>query len=366
MIGKPETVSFLAIDATTNARVSNDQANFTLKVIVGGESGGAESALTAPVTARSNGRYQVTVPAEQNTGLLMTVDGVSSTPNVFIVPVSWENDPAPDATSPIVIPPTGGVATFKDKVRRRLGGGDDTGDYSDRGVEVELTDADYATILGDTLDLLNRHRPRTNRALLNGAVATVSRYPVSQPGLIDVIDVQFVENIFVNQVVDPFDPILNGVMGVQYYDAGGVNDLLRYRMAYTDARIVFSSAPDWHVEKEVASDGTETVVIYLFIPEGLTYNVGYEYTWGYTPDDDPQTGVARVESTMRDWLYDYGTAMAKEIVGRKRSKFGGVTNAEDGTSETDGAALLAEGKKERADLELKLMQRRRSIPPHVG
>lgn len=258
----------------------------------------------------------------------------------------------------------GSVSRFIDTVRRRLGYGDDA---LATGVDVELTSDDYTNCMESALNLLNRYKPREGRRVVPNAASAVNRYPITDiPGLIDIIEVSFLPNNATAAVPDPFDPLLNGVMGVQNYDTEGSNTYLRYQMAYTDAQIIFGQSPDWNTQWGVNPDGTEVYVLYLFLPPAINYTVGYKFQWGITPDDNALTGLAHIERTMRDWFYDYGTACAKEIVGRKRIKFGGVTSPEDGVSETDGAELVATGAADRERLEQDIISRRKPSLPFVG
>jgi hypothetical protein len=93
-IGQDEELAYQAINPLTGDAVSNDQANHTLKLIAGV----TESALNVTITPLSNGRYGVTVPGNMNTSRFMQITGSSSTTNVKLLGVEWENE---DAAGPV-------------------------------------------------------------------------------------------------------------------------------------------------------------------------------------------------------------------------------------------------------------------------
>lgn len=81
------TLVYGAFNTSTNLWVSNDQANHTLKLIVDTTE---ITPSNAPVP-HSYGQYTLTVTAAENTGLLIDVFGISSTPNVILIPRGLPN-----------------------------------------------------------------------------------------------------------------------------------------------------------------------------------------------------------------------------------------------------------------------------------
>lgn len=85
--GQAVTITYGAFNTSTNLWVSNDQANHTLKIIADT----TESTPSNAPVAKSNGKYTLSLTAGENSGLMMEVNGVSTTPNVIIVPATWPN-----------------------------------------------------------------------------------------------------------------------------------------------------------------------------------------------------------------------------------------------------------------------------------
>ena len=269
---------------------------------------------------------------------------------------------------PVILPPatlpsglTVTLARVYSEIRTRLGGG-----LSLSAVDVELDDADILVCLSRALRTLNRHRPRRNRAVLTGASSQVRRYEITaHPAFHAITRVFFLANVSggTNGAPDAFDPLLNGILAYNY-GQDGTASYARYIASFQDAQIVFGADPSWHAEREASG----AYCLYLYLPTQPTYYVGYEFLWHVTPDDGA-TGVSKINPTDVDWVLDYTEACAKFILGRRRGKFGGIPDANDGTSEIDGATLLSEaadGQLGIVSLTEKIQARRRPFVPGVG
>jgi len=256
------------------------------------------------------------------------------------------------------------VAGITESVYRRLGSGDTTNSL---GVEVELSASDVLEAISNTCAAYSRFRPRRGYGVLTNASPTTSRYSLTSvvPNIVEVVDVNFI-SAFPSMAPDPFDYQINGVLGLANYDTTGTSDLMRYLMAFKDGEIIFSTRPSYRTALEYnASLGRDELIMYCKLPMGTRYYVGYAFTWAITPDDTA-TGLSRLPPNEDDWFLNYTVATCKEMLGRIRGKFGGITNDSDGTSDVDGRQLLQEGMDEREKLTAALMRRRAPALPVIG
>lgn len=224
-------------------------------------------------------------------------------------------------------------------------------------LDVELDEADVEKCIKDALRVYNRNRPgRAHKTL--PIVQGTKRYeldPETHKGIQGVVDVQFVEKT--NFTGDPFDPFYYNSVGIT--PQGDTFGEYEQRRQYIEtARKIGSVEPDWNSRVE---DGR--VVLYIDIR--APYHCMYAYTFHYTFNMDETTGLLRIPSGDVDWFMQYATALAKQIVGRKRSKFGGVMVPDGATAETDGSALKDEARDELTKLMEEIKKRRRPLIPEI-
>jgi hypothetical protein len=118
---------------------------------------------------------------------------------------------------------------------------------------------------------------------------------------------------------------------------------------------IYSLDPDYYIDEDIqideASDDATAVkprCIYFYNPTGLSYKC----SWVEIGDRPLEKVTTRDE----DWVLSYSLAHAKEILGRKRGKFGTLPVAGQ-PLELDGPALLQEAREEKAELNEDLRQR---------
>ena len=95
------------------------------------------------------------------------------------------------------------------------------------------------------------------------------------------------------------------------------------------------------------------------VQDGITYTVDSPgfilirafMMEGSTNVSDWTNGSSNNDFYVNDWLYDYATAEAKEIMGRIRSKFANFQSIGNQGISMDGNELITEGKEEKRELE---------------
>jgi hypothetical protein len=185
------------------------------------------------------------------------------------------------------------------------------------------------------------------------------------PGLQRVVGVAEIRENIANDKVDLFDPLI--------YIGGGINavqGLSLYEQAtgyLEEAKRTFGSEVEWQWEwryDEVI--GQRVGHLYLDVPRYSRHLYGVRCLVDITPDDDPRTGVAYVDSGMEDWLFRYTLAASKITLGRLLGKFGGIPDASGGQITTDGAELVSAGDNEAEQLRDEIKSVRGHSTPIFG
>lgn len=242
-----------------------------------------------------------------------------------------------------------------DEIGVRLGG---------TGIEVELEGKDVESCLRSALTQYNRFMPRRGRAAIS-VTTSQKKYPISHPSLRGIVDVQFLDPYRLQTSgVDPFDPLtyLGNPDLTREGDTFGQFD---QRLQYIEmARLVTSAEPEWLAEWE--RDQNDNPAYYLYIDVQREYLCSYIYTWHITPDDDSVTGLRWVPDADTEWVLDYATARAKQILSRIRGKFAGITGPDGGDQQVDWQELATEGREDEQRLREEVERRRRPMTPELG
>jgi hypothetical protein len=224
-------------------------------------------------------------------------------------------------------------------------------------LDVELDEADVEKCIKDTVRIYNRNRPGRGHKSLS-VVSEQKRYELAaadHKGIQGVVAVGFVEKT--NFTGDPFDPFYYNALGLTPQgDTFGEYD--QRRQSIEMYRRIGSVEPEW-------SARVENGIVVLYIDIASPYHCMYTYTFHYTPDTDAATGLLMIPSSDVDWFMRHTTALAKQIVGRKRSKFGGILIPDGGSAETDGRELKDEAKEELTLLLEEIKKRRRPLIPEI-
>ncbi len=105
---------------------------------------------------------------------------------------------------------------------------------------------------------------------------------------------------------------------------------------------------------DVTVDSPGFILLRGYMIEGSSYNtIGTADAW----DPNLETGDTRNSNQDfygLDWIFDYASAEAKEILGRIRSKFENFASIGNTGISLDGSALIQEAKEDKEKLEEKL------------
>lgn len=240
---------------------------------------------------------------------------------------------------------------IREETSSRLGGSQ---------VDLELAEADYAVATREAVRNYTRYRPMVRRAALSVTIQQ-KRYVLStvqHPGLVGVLDVQFVTRRADPSSIDPFNPYESGIGNLLVGDES-YGDIAQRVIYGKDAARVVSAEPEWHANWE----GTE-FALYLDVVRPSTH-VSYIWTAAYSADANPQTGMLLIPDADTDWILDYIEVRCKRTIGMARRKFGGVANPEGSTDETDGQSLVDEAQLRMEQLVEDLRKRTIPIPPVI-
>lgn len=246
------------------------------------------------------------------------------------------------------------VEGLRKRIESRLGG---------RRVQVELEQDDYSEAVRMALDFYNQRRPFKRRFRASNVTMTQKRYvlnPSIHPGLAGVVNVEFISRTTTPGQLDPFDPFNSTFGGLSLGVGGGstFGDLLQSLTYTEDAARIVDADPEW----EGLWEGSD-YVLYISIPRS-NVAVGYEWSGYYSFADQPVgTGLTYIPRGDVDWFTRYATACCKEILGRVRGKYQGVTNPDGGQDPVDYQELLQESQAEKEKLEADLERRRVPLGP---
>lgn len=193
-------------------------------------------------------------------------------------------------------------------------------------VDVELEDADIDNIVKQTLDKVAPYYDGRRYILGQGKIINLSDHP----GIKEIVNVYNTkhENIFTLQ------EYVFGGSGIMIYSANLIDKLKTYtcyKMMYNEFQNLKGINFKW-MKPNLYLDGYEDEVIIEALVRPLALSDIEESSEYYS------------------WVKDYALALAKEVVGRTRTKF-----AVDGSPyQLDGDRLLQEAQASKQDLESKL------------
>lgn len=231
-------------------------------------------------------------------------------------------------------------------------------------VEIELTEKDIRLAALRALRMWNRYLPRQGKAAL-AVVTSQKKYRIDDlhPGLLGVVDVDFLSSLTPPTVIDPFDPMQTSI-GLGYGDET-YGDVMQRRVFAEDASRIVSSEPEWHGQWETVAVGPANELQYfLYIDVVLTSSsCGYTYNVKYQDTDDPGLGRLAIPEGEVQLFTDLVLAYAKQVLARSRGKHQGIVGPEGQTDPMDSSDDRQEAiaDLERIEAELK-MRRRPGLP----
>jgi hypothetical protein len=227
-------------------------------------------------------------------------------------------------------------------------------------IDVEIKEADLAQATAEAVRNYTRYRPQVRRRAI-AVTTSQKRYQLDlsqHPGLVGILDVQFITRRSTPSAIDVFDPTDSGIgnliVGNETY-----GDIAQRLSHAEDAGRVISAEPDWTAHWE-----GPVFALYVDIVRDAT-QVSYAWTANYTPDANANTGMQLIPDPDTDWVLDYIEARCKKTLGMIRRKFGGIPNSEGSTDELDGQALVDEGQLKIESLIEDLKRRTIPIPPVI-
>ena len=229
---------------------------------------------------------------------------------------------------------------------------------------VELDPADLDQCIADAIRQLTRNRPYTGNAKLTVVKGqNVKRIDDLHPGFLGVISCDHVDPRRLHTSdVDPFE------YGWRQFGASGglsPTDYAQQQQYREQSRDIMSSEFEWHGTWEQDGTGAEIFRMYVDAP-WTPMLVSYKYTRKYTPDSNAFTGMQTIPEEDVDFVQNYATARAKQILGRARGKYHGILGPTGDMSEVDWSELLEEGRTEEEAQIIELRSRRRPLPPVLG
>lgn len=225
-------------------------------------------------------------------------------------------------------------------------------------IDVELTQKDLDFATSEAVRQYSRYRPRCVRRAI-AATTQQRKYVIDlaqHPGLLGIIDVQFIQRITDSTVIDPLNPYDVGLLLTGNETYGDIAQRLTY---IQDAKRVVSAEPEWFAQWE-----GQVYALYLDIVLAQTL-VCYTWTCNFTADLNVNTGMQLLPEPDVDWILSHVEARCSVILGRKRRKFGGIPNSEGGVDEVDGQQLVDEGTTKMTELIEDLRKRTPQLPPII-
>ena len=242
-------------------------------------------------------------------------------------------------------------ASIREEISSRLGGS---------RLNVELDQKDYDLATKEAIRVYTRHAPFQRWAKITATPAQ-KRYvldPVDYPGIVGVLDVQFITRRDDPTAIDPFDPYDTVVGGLLVGDET-FGDISQRRGYLEDASRVVSAEPEWRYEREAGVHA-----LYIDIVREPT-QTAMLWAGHFTPDANADTGMQLVPDADTDWILDYIEARCMVTLGRVRRKFGGIPNPEGGVDEIDGREFADEGATKIETLAEEIRRRRFPLPPII-
>ena len=195
-------------------------------------------------------------------------------------------------------------------------------------VDVEITDEDINRIVKQTLDKVAPYYDGRRFILGNGEVINLSDHP----GIKEIINVYDTKNINIMTLQE----YVFGGSGIMIYSANLIDKLQTYtcyKMLYNEFNNL-KGINFRYIKPNLYLDGykSESVLIEAVVRPLALSDI-------------------EESSEYYAWVKDYALALAKEIVGRTRTKF-----AVDGSPyQLDGNTLLSEAQASKSELESKLI-----------
>ena len=230
-------------------------------------------------------------------------------------------------------------------------------------VAVELNPTDLNKCLKDALREYNHNRPlRLWRSV--DVTSAKDKYDVTENGIMGLLRVDFVQSDLGLQkyyedpfYLDAFSTKSNTVGGA-FNTVGDYHQSLSYR---ENAREIMSAENEWTQQWE-----GDKLYLYVSAPFSPRY-VAYQAAFGYAFDEtDTTRGIQLLPQDDAQWVIDYATAKAKQILARVRGKFQGVVDPNGSMQQLDSQQLQREAKEEMKELKQQIKRRQRPLPPIIG
>lgn len=234
-------------------------------------------------------------------------------------------------------------------------------------IEIELGDKDITLAARRTLRVYNRYLPFQGKARLM-ATSAQKKYRIDDlhPGLLGVVDVDFITDIIPPQAVDPFDPFYSVSAALAGPNSGDQTyaDIMQQRTYAEDTQRIVSAEPEWYGqwERVRVSTGPDVYAQQYFLYVDLvrtTIMCSYTYNCAYQDSDDPGNGRPAIPEGDAQWFLDYTTALCKQTLARIIGKHGGIVGADGQTEPTDSADLRQEAATDLERLETEMKARKR-------
>lgn len=260
------------------------------------------------------------------------------------------------------------IQELRQYIRTVLGGAD---------VEVELADIEIDTCMGDALRIFNRWHPSIGADTLSSVTADrlqtiqggrgrITRFWVDHKGIMDVHDVHFLRKLQFTDFIGIENPFYLDAVS-RAFQGGTSGDYLSDLSYLEQAKKIFSSHPEWR--SDWVYDRTlkrNRLSLYIDVSSlGVSfeyYDICYFFFYKLEPSDSPENGIGTMPAEYEQWFREYTTARAKQILGRKMRKFGGIPNPYGGQIPTDGDALFAEGREDEVALKADAEGFKRPMP----
>jgi len=260
------------------------------------------------------------------------------------------------------------VQELRQYVRTQLGGSE---------LDIELSDGDIDTCMGDALRVFNRWHPSMGarplsqvsadqKQIVQGGRGRVTRFWIDHKGLMEVYDVHFLRKLQFTDFIGIENPFyLDAVM--RAFQGGTSGDYLGDLTYLETAKKVFSSWPEWRGDWMYdTSEKKQRYSLFIDVSSlGVSfeyYDICYFFFYKLEPSDSEQNGIGTLPGEYEQWFRDFTVARAMQILGRKLRKFGGIPSPFGGQVQTDGEALRAEGKEEETRLRTDAESFRRPLP----